>query len=149
MRYVATALIAFIALGACTEPEPGRQILAPTAATNCRDATLLAVDTTIDYSPLPGAFPARLTRSLPALPKGALIGNITRRVAASFVIDTSGYVIGSTVQMETAPWPPGDQAVCDWLRHTQFEPVRRGGHPVRAAVHNYWGVFAGTSAKPE
>src|SRR3954462_7094821 len=72
MRYVATALIAFIALGACTEPEPGRQILAPTAATNCRDATLLAVDTTIDYNPLPGAFPARLTRSLPALPKGGV-----------------------------------------------------------------------------
>jgi hypothetical protein len=147
MRHLATALIAIMTLGACTEPEPGRQILAPTAASNCRDATLIAVDTVIDYSPLPGAFPARVTRSLPTLPKRALIGNVSVRVAASFVIDTSGYVIGSTVQMETTPWPPGDQAVCDWLRHTQFEPVRRSGRPVRAAVHNYWGTFTGTSPK--
>ena len=148
MRYRAIALIAIIALGACTEPEPGRQLLAPTAATNCRDATLIAVDTTIDYKPFPAVFPATLTRSLPTLPKGALVGNVAVYVAASFVIDTSGYVIGPSVQMESAPWPPADQAVCEWLRHAQFEPVRRGGRPVRAAVHNYWGTFTSTSPKP-
>ena len=148
MRYLAPALIAILALGACTEPEPGRQVLAPTAATNCRDATLIAVDTTIDYRPFPAAFPARLTRSLPTVPK-AVVGNVTRYIAASFVIDTSGHVIGSSVQIESEPWPAGDPAICDWLRHAQFEPVRRGGRPVRAAVHNFWGTITGSAPKPE
>jgi hypothetical protein len=129
MRYLAVAFIATIGLGACTEP--GRQVLAPTAATNCRDATLIAVDTIIDYSPRPGAFPALLTRSAPRLPKAAVPPNSARVITMSFVIDTSGYVIGPSVQIETAPWPEGDQVVCDWLRRAQFEPVRRGG---RAAV---------------
>ena len=149
MRYASTGLIAVIVLGACTEPEPGRQKLAPTAATNCRDATLFAVDTTIDYRPFPAAFPTRLTRSLPTLPKGALVGNASAYVAASFVIDTSGYVIRSSVQIQSAPWPAGDQAVCDWLRLAQFEPVRRSGRPVRAAIRNYWGTFTGTPPKPQ
>ena len=149
MRYLATATIAVIALAACTEPVPGRQILAPTAATNCRDATLVTVDTTIDYRPFPATFPARLTRSLPTLPTATLVGNTSRYIAASFVIDTSGYVMGPTVQMESPPWPEGDQVFCDWLRHAQFEPVRRGGHAVRAAIHNYWGTVTGKSAKPE
>ena len=141
--------MAVIALGACTEPEPGRQLLAPTAATNCREPTLIAVDTSIDYRPFPAAFPAILTRSSPTFPKGTLGGNVARYLAASFVIDTTGYVIGPSVQLESPPWPAGDQAFCDWLRHVQFEPVRRGGRPVRAAVHNLWGSLTGTFPTPE
>src|SRR4029079_4309744 len=140
MRHLAVALIATIGLGACTDPS--RQVLAPTAATNCRNAAYIAVDTVIDYDPRSSAFPARLSRSLPTVPKGALVGNVMMHVAASFVIDTSGYVIGPSVQMETEPWPAGDQAICDWLRHAQFAPVRRGGRPVRAAIRNYWGTVS-------
>jgi len=137
-RNLAAILFATIALGACTDPS--RQLLAPTAATNCRNATLIAVDTVIDYDPRSSDFPARLTRTLPSVPKSALVPNTMRRVAASFVIDTTGYVIGPSVQMESEPWPAGDQAICDWLRHAQFAPVRRGGRPVRAAIRNYWGT---------
>lgn len=147
MRYLAAALIATIALSACTDPS--RQLLAPTAATNCRNARLIAVDTVIDYDPRSRAFPARLNRSLPAVPKSAVGGNVVRRVAASFVIDTSGYVIGPSVQLESEPWPAGDQAICDWLRHSQFTPVRRAGRPVRAAIRNYWGTLTGSPPKPD
>jgi hypothetical protein len=124
-------------------------MLAPTAAANCREATLFAVDTTIDYRPFPAAFPALLTRSLPTFPKGALVGDAAWHLAASFVIDTTGYVIASSVQLESLPWPAGDQTFCDWLRQAQFERVRRGGRPVRAAVHNYWGTVTGTPRKPQ
>jgi hypothetical protein len=103
MRCLSAVFLATIALGACSDPS--RQILAPTAATNCRNATLIAADTVIDYDPRSNTFPARLTRSLPAVPKGAVVGNVTRYVAASFVIDTTGYVIGPSVQMESEPWP--------------------------------------------
>ena len=149
MRYLGHALIAVIVLGACTEPEPSRQLVAPTTATTCREATLIAVDTTINYRPFPSEFPARLTRSLPTFSKGTLVGIGARYLAASFVIDTTGYVISSSVQMESPPWPAGDQAFCDWLRHAQFEPVRRDGRPIRAAVHNLWGIVTGTPPKPE
>src|SRR5262245_52325019 len=120
MRYLTAGLIATIGIRACTEP--GRQILAPTAATNCREATQIAVDTIIEYDLRSTTFLARRTRSLPTFPKSSLVGNASVYLAASFVIDTSGYVIGPSVQIESAPWPLGDQVFCDWLRHAQFEP---------------------------
>jgi hypothetical protein len=147
MRHVGAALLAIIGLNACTEP--GRQVLAPTAATNCRDATVVTADTVLNYTLRPGAFPVMVTRSRPTLPKNILVGGGNRIVAASFTIDTSGRVIGPSVQIETPPWPEVDQVVCDWLRLTQFEPVRRGGRPVRAAVRNFWGSITSPYPKPD
>jgi TonB family protein len=143
MRYLAAGWIAVLGLGACTEP--GRQALGPTADTNCREVTPIAVDSVVDYGARPGPVTEFkiVSRSAPRFPKAVQSSNAMRYAVLSFVIDTGGFVIRSSARIETPPWRREfDDAVCDWLRQAQFEPIRRGGRPVRVAIRNVVVTFS-------
>ena len=90
MRYLAAGWIAVLGLGACTEP--GRQALGPTADTNCREVTPIAVDSVVDYGARPGPVTEfkMVSRSAPRFPKAVQSSNAMGYAVLSFVIDTGG-----------------------------------------------------------
>jgi len=59
----------------------------------------------------------------------------------SWVIDTSGFVIRNSVWIEHDDGSETANAFRDWIRESRFEPVRRDGRPVRAAIRNVDFVF--------
>jgi hypothetical protein len=59
----------------------------------------------------------------------------------SWVIDTSGFVVRNSVRIENDTANEYASPFRDWLLEARFEPVRRGGRPVRAAVRNLQVVF--------
>jgi hypothetical protein len=135
MRFIAATLIATFGLSACREP--ARHALGPIGDPNGRDGTLMTADTVIDYKVAPwAAAPTLVSGVALRLPK--ISGPYTRigSVAMSFVIDTSGFVIRSSVRIETPSAGEHGDAFRDWLLAARFEPVRRGGRPVRAAFRN-------------
>src|SRR5678810_649059 len=90
MRYLAAGWIAVFGLGACTEP--GRRALGPTADTNCREVTPIAVDSVVDYGARPGPVTEfkMVSRSAPRFPKAVQSSNAMGYAVLSFVIDTGG-----------------------------------------------------------
>jgi hypothetical protein len=140
MRYLAAAIIATIGLGACTES--ARRALGPVGDINGRDVALIPADTIIYCTPRSCALPTRISRSEPRAttkPSGPLNGPSV--VMMSWVIDTSGFVIRNSVRIANDDGGETADAFRDWIRESRFEPVRRGGRPVRAAIRNVEFVF--------
>ena len=135
MRHIAGALIASLVLGACTES--ARRVLGPVADPI---AGAVTVETIIDFKLHSAALPALRSRTEVRLPKTVNGRKVVGSVTLSFVIDTSGFVIPNSMRVEPADGEVG-AAFHDWLRDAQFEPVRRGGRPVRVAVRNLVSVF--------
>ena len=139
MRFIATALIATLGLGACTEP--ARRALGPIGDSNRRDAIPVAADTIIDAEARPGAAPSLVSGAPLRLPKARGPHRGPGVVVMSFVIDTSGLVIRNSVRIDTALDREFGDAFRDWLCGARFEPVRAGSQPVRAAFRNLTAVF--------
>jgi hypothetical protein len=109
--------------------------------TYSRDVAPIAADTIIDCGARQGAAPALVSSRPLRLPKARGAPSGPGYVVLSFVIDTAGFVIRNSVRIETVSPREFGGAFLDWLRDAQFEPVRRGGRPVRAAFRNMAGVF--------
>ena len=139
LRCLAAAFIATLCLGACTET--ARRALGPVGDINGRDVASVSADTIIDCAPRSCAMPALISHSEPRLPKASGPRNGPGSVVMSWVIDTSGFVVRNSVQIENDTANEYAGAFRDWLLEARFEPVRRGGRPVRAAVRNLQVVF--------
>jgi len=140
MRYFAVAIITTLCLGACTES--ARRTLGPVGDVNNRDVASIPVDTIINCTPRSCALPVQISRSEPRLPKKSGPPLNGPRVAEmSWVIDTSGLVVRNSVRIANDDGSEIANAFRDWLREARFEPVRRGGRPVRAAIRNVEIVF--------
>jgi len=138
MRYILVALVAYLSLAACTEP--ARRAVGPMGDSTRRDATLFAADSIIDYGARPGAAPHMLSQGAFHPAKGVRQG--LYQIVMSFVIDTTGAVLRNSVRIEN-DLPPALAAACrDWLRAAHFEPIQRGGRPVRAALRNVMATYS-------
>ena len=140
VRYLAAAIVATLCLGACTES--ARRALGPVGDFNNRDVASIPVDTIIYCTPRSCALPVRISRSEPRLPKasGAPL-NGPSVVEMSWVIDTSGFVVRNSVRIANDDGSETANAFRDWLREARFEPVRRGGRLLRAAIRSVQMVF--------
>ena len=139
VRNFAAAIIATLCLGACTES--ARRAGGLATDVNNRDVASNPVDTIIYCTPRSCALPVRISRSEPRYtkPSGPLNGPSV--VEMSWVIDTSGYVVRNSVRIANDDGGETANAFRDWLREARFEPVRRGGRPVRAEIRNVQLVF--------
>ena len=102
----------------------------------CRTYVAAVADTTIDYHADPGAGPEHTARTGPRYPDALRELNVQGRTVVSFTIDTAGYVIRNTARIESTSHPDFGTAICDWLPHIRYEPIRRRGAPVVADLRN-------------
>ena len=141
MRYFAVALIATLGLGACGDP--ARHALGPFAEPMNPDG-LITVDTVIDFKvQLGSSAPRIVSREDVRIPKMVGTRDVVASVNMNFVVDTSGFVIRNSVRIGWAPGREVADAFRDWLRDAQFQPIRRGGRPLRAAYRNLVVLFPG------
>ena len=138
MRYLVAAFIASLAFAACTES--AQHALGPVGDPSRRDPALFAAETVIDYGARPGVVPHMISQGTFHPANGLRAGSY--RIVMSFVIDSAGAVIRNSVRFENDMPSELADACRDWLREAHFEPVHRGGRPIRAALRNVMATYS-------
>lgn len=126
-------------MAGCASASPAGR---PVSDSACRTYVGVVADTTIDYHAAPRAGPEpALVRAGLRYPDALRRLGVQGRAVVSFTIDTAGYVIRNTARIESASHPDFGTAICSWLPHTRYEPIRRGRVPVVADLRNMLTTF--------